>query len=92
MINGQDCLTPFIVKLYCLQLNCSASVFTLTIFFQSYNFMGVLHRISKLFMKIRQVGISGKELEVKFNFRYSELPSFTGYRCMLGKLVLIGNS
>lgn len=54
--------------------------------------MGVLHRISKLLMKIRQVGIAGKGLEVKLNFRYSELPSFTGYKCMLGKLVLIGNS
>lgn len=52
--------------------------------------MGVLQIIRNLLIKIIQVNISGKGLEMRINFRYCELPSFTGYRCILGKLVLMG--
>jgi len=54
--------------------------------------MGVLHRINKLLMKRRQLGISGKVLEMILNFRYFELSSFTGYSCILRKLVLTDNN
>lgn len=88
------------VKIIWCLLSCNCPVFSCIVqlefldwfsFFQSSTFVGVLCRISKLLIIIRQEGIYDEELEAKLNFRYSELSS-TGYGCIAGRPVLIGNN
>lgn len=77
---------------YFLSSSYSAWFFILAILYQIYNFMGVLGRIYQLFRKIRQVGISGNRLQVKLQVLFWVFCFSADCRCILGKLVLLGNS